>query len=280
MPRVAHSHLLFLSLLAVFRLNSALISHQPIRRPYEKLSKTETKMSAASLSQFAPAAASLFNNMKTPASILAGSMVPLGFLTPLPVIETDSETKKVLDQRLRKIHMFIAVVSLCSELIAVMWATVAVNQLTETIVAPAESVWHLLQRDFNLEWLAVNSHFVIGMFGFMSMLGIRVYLSAIAAGFQITGANSVLSMATAGLLLMVSIVNRGVAAGEGGRYGWKFGGSVVSLISGYVHMFFKRALTPVSFGPVEIASFGFSMVSLAFGVKSIREGNAMDKKDR
>ena len=234
-------------------------------------------MSAASLSQFAPAAASLFNNMKTPASILAGSMVPLGFTSPLPTTENGSETEKKFDQRLRKIHMFLAVVSLCSELIAVMWATIAVNQLTETVVAPAESVWHLLQRDFNLEWLAVNSHFIVGMLGFMSMIGIRVYLSAIASGFQTTGAMSVLSMVTAGLLLMVSIVNRGVAAG--GRQ-HNVGGNFISLITGYVYLLFKRALSPVSYGPIELASIGFSIVSLAFGVKSMGEGNAMDKKHR
>jgi hypothetical protein len=40
--------------------------------------------SAVALKDYSGAAASLFNNMKTPASILAGAMVGLGFLSPLP----------------------------------------------------------------------------------------------------------------------------------------------------------------------------------------------------
>jgi hypothetical protein len=36
------------------------------------------------LKDYSGAAASLFNNMKTPDSILAGAMVGLGFLAPLP----------------------------------------------------------------------------------------------------------------------------------------------------------------------------------------------------
>jgi hypothetical protein len=40
--------------------------------------------SAVALKDYSGAAASLFNNMKTPASILAGAMVGLGFLAPLP----------------------------------------------------------------------------------------------------------------------------------------------------------------------------------------------------
>jgi hypothetical protein len=37
------------------------------------------------LSQYAGEAVSLFNNMKLPASIIAGALVPLGLLSPLPI---------------------------------------------------------------------------------------------------------------------------------------------------------------------------------------------------
>jgi len=138
--------------------------------------------SAAALKDYAPAAASLFNNMKTPASILAGAMIPLGFLSPLPqppahvAAVTPSKTKgdkskvklstkihKSFDRMLRKTYLLVTLFSFGSELLAVMWATVAVNQLTETVVAPATSVWALLKRDwFDLAWSATNSHFVFG----------------------------------------------------------------------------------------------------------------------
>jgi hypothetical protein len=116
-----------------------------------------TSVSAASsLSQFAPQAISLFNNMKTPGSILAGAMIPLGFAAPLPVRD-EKDTR--FPAMLRRLYPFLAVTALGSELVSVLWATVAVNTLTETEIAMAESVWHLLRRDFALSWAAVNAHF-------------------------------------------------------------------------------------------------------------------------
>ena len=50
-----------------------------------------------------------------------------------------------------------------SELLAVIWATVAVNQLTETVVEPSATVWELLKRPwYDLAWAATNSHFLFG----------------------------------------------------------------------------------------------------------------------
>lgn len=136
--------------------------------------------SAAALKDYSGAAASLFNNMKTPASILAGAIIPLGFLSPLPQPpahvaavakkgkkepEPDlvASIQKSLDRMLRKTYLLVTIFSFGSELLAVIWSTVAVNQLTETVVAPAESVWALLRRDwYDLAWSATNSHFLLG----------------------------------------------------------------------------------------------------------------------
>ena len=96
--------------------------------------------SAAALKDYAPTAASLFNNMKTPASILAGAIVPLGFLSPLPqppariaaVVATKKGKEepplavtitKNLDRMLRKSYLLVTLLSFGSELLAVMWAT-------------------------------------------------------------------------------------------------------------------------------------------------------------
>jgi hypothetical protein len=103
----------------------------------------------ASLQQFAPQAVNLFNNMKTPASILAGALVPLGLLAPLPSAPARVESagpgrgESRVARYLRQSYVAVAVLSLLSELISVTWATVAVNQLIETSVAPAESVWYV-----------------------------------------------------------------------------------------------------------------------------------------
>jgi hypothetical protein len=116
------------------------------------------------LADFSPSAAALFNNMKTPASILAAGMVSLGFLAPFrlsPGIQEQPELLRRIEL-LKLVYIVVTLICFCSELLAVMWATVAVNQLTETVVAPTTSVWALLERDFDLEWAATNSHFVLG----------------------------------------------------------------------------------------------------------------------
>ena len=97
--------------------------------------------SAAALKDYAPAAATLFNNMKTPATILAGAIIPLGFSSPLPqppariaaVVSGKGNKKeetalamvitKNLDRMLRKSYLLVTVFSFGSELLAVIWAT-------------------------------------------------------------------------------------------------------------------------------------------------------------
>lgn len=116
---------------------------------------------------YAPAAAALFNNMKTPASILSAGMVSLGFLAPFRLTDSIKQEPYLLRriELLKRAYILVTLISFCSELLAVMWATVAVNQLTETVVAPSTSVWTLLERDFDLSWSATNSHFVLGTLG-------------------------------------------------------------------------------------------------------------------
>ena len=37
-------------------------------------------------------------------------------------------------------------------------------------------VWDLIHRDCDLAWSAVNSHFILGIMGFTSMLWLRAYV--------------------------------------------------------------------------------------------------------
>mmetsp|Transcript_24277 Transcript_24277/g.35982 ORF Transcript_24277/g.35982 Transcript_24277/m.35982 type:complete len:267 (-) Transcript_24277:218-1018(-) len=260
--------------------------------------------SAAALKDYAPAAASLFNNMKTPASILAGAMIPLGFLSPLPqppahVKAVPSSTNKKgkqeeetdlaiaitksFDRMIRKSYLLVTLFSFGSELLAIIWSTVAVNQLTETAVAPAESVWALLKRDwYDLAWAATNSHFFFGMLGFMWMVGTRAYLMVQAKPWNInpvsagdetnTNTMSIASilMVASSFLLMISIVNRGVASG-GGQAGNTYGGSVISLFSHYLTLLFEQAfglaISPI--GPLEILSIVFGASSIFVAAKAI-----------
>ena len=201
---------------------------------------------AVALASYAGDVAGLFNNMKTPASILAGAILPIGFLAPLPEPERWRCGKLTLVKRLYNI---VATASLVSELLSVMWATVAVNKLAETAVAPTASAWDLIQRDYNLAWAGCNAHFVIGMMGFMALIGTRAWLSAAGTPFGLAAAG----MATSGLMLMTAIVNRGVAAG-GGAAGQQYGGTVLALIWSYTRLLLRQATSVASFGPLELGA--------------------------
>lgn len=88
-------------------------------------------------------AAMLFNNMRLPAAIIAGSILPLGFGFPLPMQGVSSGVQ----QACARAHMLLAVISLGAELVAIVYATVAVNKLTETTAVPATSVMMLLASE-------------------------------------------------------------------------------------------------------------------------------------
>jgi hypothetical protein len=203
-------------------------------------------------------------NMRTPASILAGALVPLAMLAPLPIQTPAGKVEGRFKKSLRLAYTVVGVVSLLNQLVSIMWATVAVNQLIETNIAPAASVWALLKRDFDLEWAAVNAHFVLGMFGWCFLIGTRAFFQA---GQGIVG-QSVAGFAVSGLLLMISIVNRGVAAGGG--YGEsRCGASVFTLISHYAFKLSKRAMTVGSMAPLEITSIAVFACSIALAVRGI-----------
>jgi len=233
--------------------------------------------SSAPLVQYAPAATSLFNNMKTPASILASAMVPLGLLNTLPVNEKHPDNK--FTNILRKSYLLITVVSFFNELMAVMWATVAVNRLTETVVAPAESVWHLLNRDYSLSWAAVNTHFVLGMIGFVGIVGTRALFM-----LQLCETNKYLSTALsssvgAAFALMIAIVNRGVEKG-GSNEVRGFGRNIFGLLGNYAYLLRKQAFSGTRFGVLEslaVVLMQFAVVAGIWGL--INEFRTHEKND-
>ena len=228
------------------------------------MGSTTATSAAVQLAQYAPQAISLFNNMKTPASILAGAIVGLGFGSPLNVQSPDGVEETGLEKFLRKSYLIVAAISLLSELIAIMWSTVAVNQLTERVIAPAPSVWHLLQRDFDLSWAAVNSHFMLGMFAFSYIIGVRGYFMA---GRGLLG-QGMAGLSFSALLYMVAIVNSGISGG-GGVEGQSYGKSVVGLFLHYITLSFKKNLNIIR--PLEIGSFAVGAMALIQGIRGVKQ---------
>lgn len=112
--------------------------------------KVQSKMVAGmGLAPYTQECISLFNNMKTPASILTGALVGLGINAPLPLVNPNDENETRFEKTMRRMYSPIVVLSLSSELLSIMWSTVTVNKLIETNVEKAESVWYdsvLLKR--------------------------------------------------------------------------------------------------------------------------------------
>lgn len=258
-----------------------LIQSQPTTKRRPSCGKqtfcSPTQLRDAILADYSSAATALFDNMKTPASILAAGMISIGFLAPFqippPIADQPKMVKRV--KLLKRAYILVTLISFCSELLAVMWATVAVNQLTERSLPPAESVWDLLQRDCDLSWAAVNSHFVVGLVGFMYMVGIRGYVMLLAAEASEVLIVATLSGVGSALLLMVSVVNRGVESGGGDGIG--YGATVLDLFGHYVYLLYQRAVDRDSFGPLELSAIVLEAMSVAFALYAILLQRTVDR---
>lgn len=116
----------------------------------------------------------------------------------------------------------------------------------------------------------------------MWMVGTRVYMmvqakpwniNPVSAGDEANSQSmsmaSVLMVASA-FLLMISIVNRGVATG-GGQVGDSYGGSVLDLVTHYLTLLFEQAIgiavSPL--GPLEVLSIVFGAASLLLSFKAV-----------
>lgn len=180
---------------------------------------------------YAGAAAELFNNMRAPAALVGGSIVPIGFAAVPEISASDSKAVK----KLKQLHMLLAIVSLSAEIVSVIYSTIAINKLSETTVKPAESVTALLRRDYELAWLGANISFLAGLFGFATLLGLRAWFS-FGSRLGKIGMSTVLSV----LLHSISVVNRGIQAGDG--EGTLFAANFLGLVRRYVMLLFADAV--------------------------------------
>ena len=247
-------------------------------RPTTQLDVVAADPTTASvLADYAPAATSLFNNMKLPAAVVTAGMISLGFATSFPVLPEDTPSRqysrKIRDRcdSLRRLHVVVALISVTSELIVVMWAAVQVNQLTERSYLPTASVWELIERDADLSWSAVNSHFVLGIIGFVTMLALRAYVMLLAAEASSALMTAASTGTAAALCLMISIVNRGVEAGGGEGVG--YGRTIVDLLVHYAVLLSRCATDGESPGPLELSAIIFEITSIAFALQVLITGN-------
>ena len=194
--------------------------------------------SATSLADFSGPASTLFNNMRAPASLLAGTL--LGATWSLAPLATDSSAVALV----KRLHTLVGLLAACSELIAIIVCTVAINKLSEIRSPQTDGVGGLLaSSSYELSWTAANANFFFGLLGLVTMTGARGYLILASSGKCYAAAAA--CMAAAAGLLMTSTINTGIASGDGTMCGEQapFGRSFGALFLRYTALLIGRART-------------------------------------
>merc|ERR1712160_36759 len=122
-----------------------------------------------------------------------------------------------------------------------------------------------IQRDCDLPWSGINSHFILGIIGFVTMLWMRAYVTLLSANASRSLMAAASSGTAAALCLCVSIVNRGVETGGGGEN--TYGSTIIDLISHYGTLLVKAGFGLIetgSPGPLQLSAFGLEITSLFF----------------
>lgn len=234
------------------------------------------------LADYSGAAKALFENVRVPASIIGGSIVPLGL-----AMNVDGIKSPRLKAFFERAYTLLAVASLSNELVAVVISSVSVNKLSEVATAPAASVHALIHRDYEMQWLGVNFHFLAGLFGLAGMVGIKAFTH-----FGLKWGVIPLCVTGSSLALMVSIVNDGCVGSparaspvcmrcahalcvwrfpcpahvlarvvQGDGQGGRFARSIVSLSARYGSLLVSRAFGSPS--PLKLVSLLLAMVAAA-----------------
>ena len=121
-------------------------------------------------------AVNMFGNMRTPAALVAGACLPLGFAFAFPSKEDTPQLRA-----LKRANTALGFLAVNSELLSVVFATNAINRLTDeagSATVMATSLAGLLKHDaFQQFWLGVYTHFILGIVGLVAMVGIRSWIA-------------------------------------------------------------------------------------------------------
>ena len=218
----------------------------------------------------------VFGNVILAAVLLvAGGLVPLGFLAaPLP-----EDTP--LRHKLKSVYSIISVASLQSELLAIVYATVASKKLVEqhqqraaksaappATAAAASSVYELIQQrdEYELAWVGCHVHFLGGLLGYGIMILIRSYVLLPPPLHNIAG-----GMCIAALLTMISVVNTnaGIAPPRGDDGDALLGNNLLSLGLRYLWLLVRNVFR--TGGLVALSALLLGVASLGSAVYFLSE---------
>mmetsp|Transcript_158347 Transcript_158347/g.485158 ORF Transcript_158347/g.485158 Transcript_158347/m.485158 type:complete len:307 (-) Transcript_158347:302-1222(-) len=217
------------------------------------------------LGDFSPQAVGLFSNLQRSATFAAGVTVPLGFSGP----QLSKEDSRRI-ARLKHVHYLISTATLCCHLIAIVYATIAVNKLTEVVVRPSSSVMELLVRDYHLAWVGCNVHFIAGL------LGMAATLITTAQMMFGPAARPASCMVFSVMLQMMAAANAGIGQGEGLQGGQKFATNFPHLVLVYLRLLLTQTVS--SWSILTVASAIAGAVSLLLTV-SLLSRSASDRSE-
>jgi hypothetical protein len=191
-------------------------------------------LSSTALADHSAAAAGLFNNMRTPAALIGGALVPIGILSAPTIQREDGKGMRLL----KKANILLGVLSLISEFLAVMYSSIAINKIAEVAQPKTFGVAQLIAEKHELAWLGTNIHFLLGTMGFALIIGSKSFFSVGAKLGKVTSAWSF-----AALFQALAIVNQGIAMGStnatdemsSNTLATNFGMLILKYIRGVVH---------------------------------------------
>jgi hypothetical protein len=156
---------------------------------------------------YAAAASALFANVRLPASIVAGVLVPLSFGYVLP---REGEVFSPRTQgALIRVYRVLSIWAYVSLVVAIVDASVAINSLAENAHAPAASVADLIASEYQLPWVAMNVNFLFGLCSVFVLVALRALMTWGSDEARVAAGSC-----AAALLFALSTIDEQVKAGS------------------------------------------------------------------
>ena len=226
--------------------------------------------------------------------------MPIGMLTAPTLNKEDSRFNRVA----KRVNILLAVSSLLSEVLAVVYASIAINKLTEVPSPLTANVAELIEQKYELAWLGTNVHFLYGLMGFGLIVGGKAYFLFGNPVGKIAGLCKSLCMSwltkiprrqiftnlelclililyagsVAAFFQSLSIVNAGIAQGTGDvvdGMSTRFASNFFTLCVRYISLVFKNAKG----GACSIVACGILLYSMFLAVKDVKDGLKESKAD-
>ena len=159
-----------------------------------------TAAAQTGVKQFDGAASAVFNNLRTPAALVAGAA--FGGAFGLQLNSADAFALALA----KRAYVVIAVMALASELLVVVTATCALDAMNRAdSLVPAETLSCWFERNgLELENLVCTVHFFFGLLGLTAMVGLRAWITISCARI----AKGTLGLIASVVLIMISMLNR------------------------------------------------------------------------